>query len=77
MGDYIKEYNKIQWYADEINELNPGSTCFVKTDTVSKQRRILFEKFYICLNTLKQRFIEGCRKVIGLDGCFLKGVCKG
>ncbi|KAL7584749.1 uncharacterized protein LOC111920435 [Lactuca sativa] len=26
---------------------------------------------------VKQGCIEGCRRVIGLDGCFLKGVCKG
>ncbi|WMV14567.1 hypothetical protein MTR67_007952 [Solanum verrucosum] len=29
------------------------------------------------LTTLKKRFIEGCRKCIGLDGCFLKGISKG
>nr|KAJ0204339.1 hypothetical protein LSAT_V11C500277040 [Lactuca sativa] len=26
---------------------------------------------------VKQGCIEGCRRIIGLDGCFLKGVCKG
>ncbi|XP_015169808.1 uncharacterized protein [Solanum tuberosum] len=26
---------------------------------------------------LKKGFIEGCRKCIGLDGCFLKGISKG
>nr|KAJ0213759.1 hypothetical protein LSAT_V11C400190290 [Lactuca sativa] len=26
---------------------------------------------------VKQGWIEGCRRVIGLDGCFLKGVCRG
>ncbi|CAI9285045.1 unnamed protein product [Lactuca saligna] len=36
-----------------------------------------FSKFYCCFQGVKQGWIEGCRRVIGLDGCFLKGVCKG
>ncbi|KAH0721050.1 hypothetical protein KY285_005919 [Solanum tuberosum] len=37
----------------------------------------LFHSFYICFSALKKGFIEGCRKCIGLDGCFLKGISKG
>ena len=49
----------------------------VRTDTTSRPDKILFDRFYICMNALKQGFKNGCRKVIGLDGCFLKGVCRG
>lgn len=36
----------------------------------------IFQSFYVCFNTLKLGFKAGCRKVIGLDGCFFKGVVK-
>nr|KAJ0213175.1 hypothetical protein LSAT_V11C400215600 [Lactuca sativa] len=36
-----------------------------------------YSKFYVCFDALKKGWKEGCRKIIGLDGCFLKGICKG
>ncbi|XP_058209544.1 uncharacterized protein LOC131322295 [Rhododendron vialii] len=32
-----------------------------------------FERMYICWIALKKGFIEGCRPIIGVDGCHLKG----
>jgi len=32
---------------------------------------------YICLNACKEGFMVGCRKVVGLDGCFFKGALSG
>jgi hypothetical protein len=32
---------------------------------------------YICLDGCKKGFIAGCRRIVGLDGCFLKGPVKG
>ena len=32
---------------------------------------------YICLHALKTSFKEGCRPVICLDGCWLKGITGG
>ena len=31
----------------------------------------------MCLNACKKGFLAGCRKVIGLNGCFLKGATTG
>ena len=36
-----------------------------------------FSKFYICFEGLKQCWKDSCRRVINLDGCFLKGLCSG
>jgi hypothetical protein len=33
----------------------------------------VFERFYVCFDVLKKGFLAGCRKVIGLDGCWFKG----
>ncbi|KAL5581436.1 hypothetical protein UlMin_013878 [Ulmus minor] len=33
----------------------------------------VFEWVYVCLAACKKGWIEGCRPVVGLDGCFIKG----
>lgn len=32
-----------------------------------------FKRFYVCFGPLKEGFLHGCRPLIGLDGCHLKG----
>ncbi|XP_019263407.1 PREDICTED: uncharacterized protein LOC109241141 [Nicotiana attenuata] len=75
-GDHVKEFGRIYDYRDVLLQSNPGSTCVVKV-TDSEDEKKLFHSFYICFAAMKRRFIEGCRKCIGLDGCFLKGISKG
>lgn len=36
-----------------------------------------FSMYYVCFKGVRDSWIEGCRKVIGINGCFLKGICKG
>ncbi|XP_078445752.1 uncharacterized protein LOC144714836 [Wolffia australiana] len=36
-----------------------------------------FKRLYICFDSLARGFLEGCRRVIGLDGCFLKTKMRG
>ncbi|WMV07501.1 hypothetical protein MTR67_000886 [Solanum verrucosum] len=62
----------------EIQELtNPGSSCWVRTDKESTPGKNMFVYFYVCFDALKRGWLEGCRKIIDFDGCFLKGACKG
>ncbi|KAL0323596.1 UNVERIFIED_CONTAM: hypothetical protein Sangu_1978900 [Sesamum angustifolium] len=37
----------------------------------------VLQRMYFCLKGMRDGFIEGCRPLIGLDGCFLKGLFKG
>ncbi|XP_015170490.1 uncharacterized protein [Solanum tuberosum] len=78
MGDYVLEFGRILDYKDELLRTNPGSTCVVKLheETFEKGRK-MFQGFYICFDAMKKSFLAGCRRCIGLDGCFLKGVSKG
>ncbi|WMV55026.1 hypothetical protein MTR67_048411 [Solanum verrucosum] len=76
MGDHIVEFGKILDYKDELFRTNPGSTCVVKLGEPDALSRPIFKSFYICFDPLKKAF-QNCRKCIGLDGCFLKGVCRG
>ncbi|KAH0764063.1 hypothetical protein KY290_020136 [Solanum tuberosum] len=60
-----------------IKSTNPGSSCWVRTDNETVPGLHLFKYFYVSFAALKNGWLEGCRKIIGLDGCFLKGACRG
>jgi len=77
MGDHLKEFGRIFYYRDELLRTNPGSTCVVKVDDSEGNGKLVFQSFYICFDACRKAFLGGCRKCIGLDGCFLKGVTKG
>ncbi|KAF0900215.1 hypothetical protein E2562_028697 [Oryza meyeriana var. granulata] len=66
-GQYQKLYN----YQLELLRSNPGSTVVVNREVGLDP--LVFKRIYICLDALKKGFLAGCRKVIGLDGCFFKG----
>ena len=48
-----------------------GST--VKIQTVND----MFKRMYVCLDACKRGFLVGCRPLIGIDGCHLKGIIGG
>ncbi|KAG5610990.1 hypothetical protein H5410_022271 [Solanum commersonii] len=73
----LNKRDKLCDYADIIKKTNPGSSCWVRTDKDTIPGKTLFVYFYVCFDALKRGWLEGCRKIIGLDGCFLKGLCKG
>ncbi|XP_070023429.1 uncharacterized protein LOC142174680 [Nicotiana tabacum] len=60
-----------------LRSTNPGSTVVVKTSKETIPGKKVFVGIYICLHACKVGWLEGCRNVIGFDGAFLKGVCKG
>nr|GEU40707.1 hypothetical protein CTI12_AA105810 [Tanacetum cinerariifolium] len=54
-----------------------GSTYELETEVNNEDGKLYFRRFYVCFHGVKQGWIEGCRKIIGLDGCFLTHTCKG
>ena len=70
------EYTKVFDYQLELLRSNPVSTMAITLDATEPQKNI-FQQFYVCFDAMKKGFKAGCRKVIGLDGCFFKGACQG
>ena len=72
-GSYKQQYTKLWDYCEELLNCNPGSTIHMETtvDDISGKER--FQKIYICFEALKKGFKAGCRQLIGLDGCHLRG----
>nr|KAJ0207539.1 hypothetical protein LSAT_V11C500297880 [Lactuca sativa] len=75
-GSLVAHYEKLGSYGLELLRTNPVSTVKLDMD-IMLDSTIHFSKMYICLKVVKDGWIEGCKRVIGVDGCFLKGLCRG
>lgn len=64
-------YSLLWSYGKAILETNPGSTVQIGV-TKNPDDKTYFDRIYICLKGLKDGWKLGCRKIIALDGCFLK-----
>jgi hypothetical protein len=74
-GQYRDQYKKLESYAAELKRCNPGTTVFINSEMEGEVRK--FKRMYICWEATKRGFMEGCRPVIGLDGCHIKGAYPG
>ncbi|XP_074327447.1 uncharacterized protein LOC141665343 [Apium graveolens] len=72
-----KHYAGLRKFAGEILRSNKNNTVKITTTRVNEEDAPHFQRFYVCYDQLKKAWKEGCRPIIGLDGCFLKTVCGG
>nr|GEW78238.1 hypothetical protein CTI12_AA105810 [Tanacetum cinerariifolium] len=73
----IKHYGKLWEYRQVVLESNPVFTCHIDQEVLEDDGKIHFTRMYVCFKGLKDGWLAGCRRVIGLDGCFLTHYCKG
>nr|XP_033517478.1 uncharacterized protein LOC104117334 [Nicotiana tomentosiformis] len=77
-GDIKDQYKMIWDYCIEIDRTNRGSTIHMKfTDNEVPNKPYRFQRIYICFVAYKKGYKAGCRKIIGVDGCWLKGPMYG
>ncbi|GJT58867.1 calcium/proton exchanger [Tanacetum coccineum] len=73
----VREHYRRLWeYRHAILDSNPGSTCRLD-DEETEFGNYYFKRIYVCFKGVKEGWLAGCRKVIVLDGCFLKHTCRG
>ncbi|KAK8643560.1 hypothetical protein V6N13_012849 [Hibiscus sabdariffa] len=70
-GNQEEQYARIYDYLAELRGTNSGTTTICYLDNR------LFVRMYVCLQACKDGFKVGCRPLICLDGCFLKGHYQG
>nr|GEY54989.1 calcium/proton exchanger [Tanacetum cinerariifolium] len=75
-GGLKEHYGRLWEYRQVILDLNPGSTCRLD-DEETESGHYYFRRIYVCFKGVKEGWLVCCRKVIGLDGCFLKHTCRG
>jgi hypothetical protein len=71
-----KQYGRLWDYCETLRRTNPGSCVMLKVEKKNPNLPAKFHRLYMSLAAIKKGFLEGCRPVIGLDGCFLKGPYK-
>lgn len=69
------QYRRLYDYQQELLRSNPGNTIVVNKEP--NMDPLVFQRMFICLDACKRGFLAGCRKVVGLDGCFFKGATNG
>uniref|UniRef100_A0A2N9EX01 Uncharacterized protein n=1 Tax=Fagus sylvatica TaxID=28930 RepID=A0A2N9EX01_FAGSY len=72
-GSYLEQYRRVRDYCEELMRTNPGTTAKVDVHVPGQQ----FKRLYVCLDGCKKGFLAGCRPIIGLDACHLKGAVAG
>nr|XP_027103009.1 uncharacterized protein LOC113724289 [Coffea arabica] len=72
LGMDMEQYQKLWSYATTVRDINAGSTIKIQIDKLPDGSTGIFQRLYYCLHACKQGFLDGCRPIIGLDGCFLK-----
>ncbi|KAH0654110.1 hypothetical protein KY289_031788 [Solanum tuberosum] len=77
-GDINDQFGILWNYCNEIVRTNPGTSVFMKlTPNEILNKPMRFQRFYICFAACKAGFKAGCRKIIGVDGCWLKNTMYG
>nr|GEW68211.1 hypothetical protein [Tanacetum cinerariifolium] len=74
--DVLNEYKKLNDYAKALVDTNPGTSVDIEIEHIGTGIPLYFKRMYVCLAAVHEGFLDGCRKYLGLDGCFLKGVVK-
>ena len=74
--DLVCQYKRLHDYRAEILRSNPGSTVVLSTYRLSDGTD-KFKAIYIAYATCKTSFKLHCHRLVGLDGCHLKGQGNG
>ncbi|XP_039138185.1 uncharacterized protein LOC120275624 [Dioscorea cayenensis subsp. rotundata] len=71
-GDEVSQMKRLNDYRLELLKTHPGLTIIVKCTNEG-----VFQSLYVCLAPFRAGFLAGCRYLLSLDDCFLKGLYGG
>ncbi|GKV05019.1 hypothetical protein SLEP1_g17077 [Rubroshorea leprosula] len=75
---HMNEFAQLRGYAKELLRLSPETIVNIDTDPPTTPKgKPAFKGIYVCLEGCRKGFLLGCRPMIGVDACFLKGMFKG
>ncbi|WOL04557.1 hypothetical protein Cni_G13278 [Canna indica] len=76
-GSVEEHYALLGPYLAELRKVNPTFLFSIVCDSELIGAPPIFKRLYIGFDALKKGFLDGCRPIIGLDGCFLKTFLRG
>ena len=56
-----------------IRVIDVGSKVILQTEIIEPNTQLKFKRMYVRYNAQKVGFLRGCRPLVGLNGCHLKG----
>lgn len=71
------DYARLWHYREELKLSNPGTIVEIqhgKTNHITNKK--YFKSIYAHFEACKQGWKDGCKKIIGVDDCFLKSIHK-
>ncbi|CAN1134419.1 hypothetical protein LINPERPRIM_LOCUS16104 [Linum perenne] len=72
-----EEYKNLRRYLAELKRADPAGRFLLEVDLMPGEESVYFKRFFVGFSSLRKGFLCGCRKMFGLDGCFLKGEVEG
>jgi hypothetical protein len=76
-GKVEDQYARLWDYCETLRQTNSGNCVVMKVDRPNIDLPPKFGRLYVSLAAMKRGFLEGCRPIVGVNGCFLKGPMKG
>ncbi|KAG5566220.1 hypothetical protein RHGRI_001980 [Rhododendron griersonianum] len=77
-GTNLEQFARFRDYCEELRRTNPNNTIIMKTiPSPTPDGQPIFERLYVCLGALKQGMLAGCRRLVCMDACHLKGAHGG
>lgn len=76
-GSHDESYGMLPHYIYVIKDKNPEAYAFISWLNEGPERPLTFRRMYISFDAQFKGFIKGCRPLIGVDGCHLKGSFNG
>jgi hypothetical protein len=71
------QFERLWDYCETVRRTNRASVVLMKVERPCLEVPPKFHKLYMSFTAMKKGFLDGCRPVIRVDGCFLKGPFKG
>ena len=56
-----------------VRVIDVGSKAILQTEIIEPNTQLKFKRMYVRYNAQKVGFLRGCRPLVGLNGCHLKG----
>jgi hypothetical protein len=76
-GKLSEQYHRLWDYCSTVRNTNVGSCVILMVERPMPEVPCRFQRLFISLAAMKNGFKQGCRPVIGVDACFLKGTYRG
>ena len=74
---FREDFKVLNNYVLELKHSNHGSSVNIVSERHIASDIPVFQKVYVCRALIKEGYIGGCKRLIALDGRFLKGLLKG